>query len=169
MVLTHTGTTCKEDSGAAFGSIAGRIRERKLPFGLGASSMNSSLGSKGALRWIVPIALFLLTFTWAETTQAACQYSYLSQTRPTYVRYKTGYTLAMQSGYYGGRPTVFLWQNNKFVGQYYIPLSLFSGQVVITTRGKFVYETRNGTVRSVWKLLPAVGVCAAGWQIIPAY
>lgn len=131
--------------------------------------MSSSFSGRGTLRWVVPLALFLLTFVWAETTQAACQYSFLSQTRQTHVRYKNGYTLGIQSGYYGGRPTAFIWENNRYVNQYYIPINIFNGQVVITTRGKFVYETRNGRVQSVWKLLPAVGVCAAGWQIIPAY
>lgn len=121
------------------------------------------------LRSLLVIAIFLVASLGAEAASAACTYSSLSQSRPTYVRYKNGYTLGVQSAYYRGNPTAHLWQNGKYQGQYYIPLTLFNGQVVITTRGKWVFETRNGRVRQVWKLVPSVGVCASGWRIIPAY
>jgi hypothetical protein len=72
-----------------------------------------------------------------------------------------GYVVHLQRASYQYAPTVRVWEQGQFMGEYYIPIAIYDIQVSL--EGRYVLETWMGEVRQVYKQIPIARACAESW------
>lgn len=93
--------------------------------------------------------------------------SYLPSASALTLQHASGTIVSLQRGNYNFRPTVHVWINGSYAGQYYIPLTLAGGQIQVRIRMQLRYETWLGKVRQVYKAVPYVIVCGNWYGALP--
>lgn len=103
----------------------------------------------------------------AAQAQSCRSSSYLPTTGVIALQNVSGTTIYLQRGNYNFKPTVHVWVNGSYAGQYNIPNAFFGGQIKVLFRLQLRTETWLGKVRQVYKEVPYVTVCGAWYGYLP--
>lgn len=96
----------------------------------------------------------------ASLQPAACrQSSYIPSLSPLVLRSGQGTMLALQRSVRQGMPTVKVWVNGQFSGEYNVPFTAYGGQIQTRLRQRMGLETWLGRVQQAQKITPYLVVC----------
>ncbi|HJS86291.1 MAG TPA: hypothetical protein VJ779_12600 [Acetobacteraceae bacterium] len=85
--------------------------------------------------------------------------SYIPSMQPMVLQAPNGTSIALQRHVRNHRPTVYVWLNHRFAGEYLVPLSLASGEIQVLMHTHMGLETWMGSVRQSLKETPYLVVC----------
>jgi hypothetical protein len=120
----------------------------------------------------VPLAIFLLiiiaTLAAAPARAQDCSSSsYIPTLAPLTLRHVSGYTIDLLGDSKGYGPSVHIWENGQYSGEYQVPISIADGQIQVLLRMEQRLETWMGRVRQVLKAIPYVTVCGLWYGNLP--
>jgi hypothetical protein len=85
--------------------------------------------------------------------------SYIPSLQPLVLQALNGTSIALRRHVRNHRPTVYVWLNNRFGGEYFVPLSLASGEIQVLMHTHMGLETWMGSVRQSLKETPYLVIC----------
>jgi hypothetical protein len=120
-----------------------------------------AMAQRRAVRVLAAALIMLACMVVAKHASAACRTtSHIPSLSVMTVRNAaTGQTIWLRSGVFQSRRTVFIWINGRLLGQYYVPVTIFTGEVAVQMRLEWRYETWLGKVRLVQKEVPYLVAC----------
>lgn len=96
----------------------------------------------------------------AESSCSLQEYT-LPSTSYLQLTHTSGYVVHLQRSSSNYAPTVKLWEQQQYSGEYPIPVDVYDIQVRL--EGRWVLETWMGQVRQVYKQVPVARACAESW------
>src|SRR5688500_16292528 len=101
--------------------------------------------------------------------QGACTLQEYTLPSTSYLEmiHTSGYVIHLQRASDQSQPTVRVWEQRQFTGEYYIPIDISDIQVRL--EGRYVLETWMGEVRQVYKEVPVAKACAENWTGIETW
>jgi hypothetical protein len=96
----------------------------------------------------------------ASLQPTACrQSSYIPSLSPLVLRNGQGTMLALERSVRQGAPTIKVWVNGQFSGEYKVPFTAFGGQIQTRLHQRMGLETWLGRVQQAQKIMPYLVVC----------
>jgi hypothetical protein len=142
---------------------AGRSRSR-INLGRTASRMARLSGGRLARAGLIrALGLVLLAGGAPAAHAQACRTTSLIPTLDALpVRNAaTGQIVALQRSNLNYRPTVHIWMNNAYVGQYYVPVQIYPNQLDVLLHTEIRLEPWMGQMRQVQKVVPYLRACGS--------
>jgi hypothetical protein len=104
-------------------------------------------------------ALVVLSPFMAQPAEAACITKTYTLPSISYLQLalSNGRVVHLRRSVYMHYPTVNIWDNRRYIGQYYIPVTYAGLSIILINR--VVLETWMGSVRQVVKQVPVVKAC----------
>jgi hypothetical protein len=106
------------------------------------------------------LEILLMPSAHAQGTCTLQEYT-LPSTSHLEMIHTSGYVIHLQRASDQSQPTVRVWEQGQFIGEYYIPIDIYDIQVRL--EGRYVLETWMGEVRQVYKQVPMAKACAENW------
>lgn len=111
------------------------------------------------------LALDGFTETIEQASGVTYRTTFIPTTRPLVIQHTSGFLVSVQRGNFNFRPTVHLWYNNQYQGQYFIPVDLGDIEVGFTT------STRNtigidGNINTGNRTVPFLQIRGNQWRRI---
>jgi hypothetical protein len=105
------------------------------------------------------IALAAILSASPASAQSCRNLAYIPGVNAVTLQNEAGTTISLQHNSRNYHHTVRVWENNNYVGEYYIPVSFASGEIQVKLKMKQRLETWLGQVRQTNKHLPYITVC----------
>ena len=104
----------------------------------------------------------------ASTTTVCRSTSYIPTLNPMTLQHVSGSTVSLLRDNYNYQPTVHVWLDDAYAGEFFVPLDLAEGEIQVKFRTEQRYQTGlDGKVRLVLKTVPYVEVCGEWYGNLP--
>jgi hypothetical protein len=104
----------------------------------------------------------------AATTTACHSTSYIPTLNPMTLQHVSGATVSLLRDNYNYQPTVHVWLNSAYAGEFFVPLDLAEGEIQVKFGTEQRYQTGlDGKVRLVLQTVTYVEVCGEWYGGLP--